>query len=119
MVIYYQSFLSQFKGIKGLIDNGLSETEQLFIKIELGEEEEEIYKNYIIELREVNGSNIVAILNNHFVFYLLTKTDIFNLKLYLTFTFNNQYSSGIFQGIIPDSGAASISIAKKPRFIAL
>ena len=40
MVVYYQSFLSQFEGVKGLIDNRLSETEQLFIKIELGKEEE-------------------------------------------------------------------------------
>jgi len=57
--------------------------------MELGEEEEEIYKNYITEFREVNGPDIVVILNNYSVFYLLTKTNIFNLKLYLTFTFNN------------------------------
>ena len=57
--------------------------------MELGEKEEEIYKNYIIEFRKVNGLNIIMILNNYFVFYLLTKTDIFNLKLYLIFTFNN------------------------------
>jgi hypothetical protein len=57
--------------------------------MELGEEEEENYKNYIIEFREVNKPNIVVILNNYFVFYLLTKTNIFNLKLYSTFTFNN------------------------------
>ena len=56
--------------------------------MELGEEKEEIYKNYITEFREVNGPNIVAILNNYSVFYLLTKTNIFNLKLDLTFTFN-------------------------------
>jgi hypothetical protein len=35
MVVYYQSLLSQFKGIKGLINNGLSETEQLLIDIEI------------------------------------------------------------------------------------
>ena len=35
MVVYYQSFLSQFKGIKGLIDNRLSKTEQLLINIEI------------------------------------------------------------------------------------
>ena len=87
--MYYQSFLSQFKSVKGLIDNGLSETKQLFMEMELGEEEEGIYKNYIIELGEVNRPNIVAILNDYFVFYSLTKTDIFDLKLYLTFTFNN------------------------------
>jgi hypothetical protein len=33
--MYYQSFLNQFKGIKGLIDNGLSETKQLLIDIEI------------------------------------------------------------------------------------
>ena len=43
--------------------------------MELGKEEEEIYKNYIIELGEVNGPNIVVILNNHSVFYLLIKID--------------------------------------------
>jgi hypothetical protein len=55
----------------------------------LSKEEEEIYKNHITKLRKVNGPNIVAILNNYFVFYLLTRTNIFNLKLHLTFTFNN------------------------------
>jgi hypothetical protein len=71
------------------MDDGLSKTEQLLIKIKLGKEEKKNYKNYITEFREVNGLNIVVILNNYFVFYLLIKTDIFNLKLYLTFTFNN------------------------------
>ena len=33
--MYYQNFLSQFKGVKGLIDNGLSETKQLLIDIEI------------------------------------------------------------------------------------
>jgi hypothetical protein len=33
--MYYQSFLSQFKGVKGLIDNGLSKTKQLLIDIEI------------------------------------------------------------------------------------
>ena len=59
--------------------------------MELGGKKEEIYKNYIIELREVNRPNIIIILNNYSVFYLLTKTDIFDLKLYSTFTFNNRY----------------------------
>ena len=33
--MYYQSFLSQFKSVKGLIDNGLSKTKQLFINMEI------------------------------------------------------------------------------------
>ena len=57
--------------------------------MELGEEEEEIYKNYITELREINRFNTVIILNNYSIFHSLIKIDIFNLKLYLTFTFNN------------------------------
>ena len=61
----------------------------MFVEIKLGEEEEEIYKNYIIELGEVNRPNTVVILNNYSIFHLLTKTNIFNLKLHLTFTFNN------------------------------
>ena len=35
MVAYYQSFLSQFKGVKGLTNNKLSETEQLLIDMEI------------------------------------------------------------------------------------
>ena len=88
------------------------------MEIELGEEEE-VYENYITELREVNGPNIVVILNDHSVFHSLTKTDMFDLKSHLTFTFNNRYSLGIFQGIMPDSGAAGISTAGEPQFTAL
>jgi uncharacterized protein YoxC len=35
MVIYYQSFLSQFKGVKGLTDDKLSKTKQLLIDIKI------------------------------------------------------------------------------------
>ena len=35
MVAYYQSFLSQFEGVKGLTDDGLSETEQLLTDMEI------------------------------------------------------------------------------------
>ena len=33
--MYYQSFLSQFKGVKGLIDNKLNKTKQLFMDMEI------------------------------------------------------------------------------------
>ena len=33
--MYYQSFLSQFEGVKGLTDNKLSKTKQLLIDIEI------------------------------------------------------------------------------------
>ena len=57
MVVYYQSFLSQFKGVKGLIDNRLSKTEQLFIDIEIKNYNNPTnYPNqYLIELSKVNS----------------------------------------------------------------
>jgi hypothetical protein len=55
--MYYQSFLNQFEGVKGFINNKLSETKQLFIDMEI-----EDYNNpadypnqYLTELSEVNG----------------------------------------------------------------
>ena len=57
MVAYYQGFLSQFKGIKGLINNGLSETKQLLTDMEI-----EDYNNptnypdqYLTELSKVDS----------------------------------------------------------------
>ena len=64
--MYYQSFLSQFKGVKGLIDNGLSETEQLLIDMEIEDYDNPAnYPNqYLIELGEVDGIQTVVILND-------------------------------------------------------
>ena len=106
MVIYYQSFLSQFKGIKGLIDNRLSKTKQLFIDIEIKD-----YNNfadypnqYLTELSEVDSIYTIIILNNQFMFYFIIKLDIFNkLKESSTFFFNNRYLVNIFYGIMLDT----------------
>jgi hypothetical protein len=64
--VYYQSFLSQFKGVKGLINNRLSKTKQLLIDMEI-----EDYNNpadypdqYLTELGEVNSIQTVVILND-------------------------------------------------------
>jgi hypothetical protein len=37
----------------------------------------------------------------------------------LTFTFDNCYLLNIFQGIMPDSGAAGVLMAGNPQFLAL
>jgi hypothetical protein len=82
--------------------------------------EKALYKAYITELGEINGIQTVFILNDHFVYYVFTKDDMFKLSntynslISFTFTFNNRYSSYEFQGIMPDSGAAGISLANKP-----
>ena len=55
--MYYQSFLSQFKGVKGLINNGLSETEQLLMDIEIKDYDNPAnYPNqYLTELSKVDN----------------------------------------------------------------
>jgi hypothetical protein len=59
--------------------------------------------------------------------YTITKANIFNKPKVntfskppasLVFTLNNRYSNAIFQGIIPDSGAAGVSITRKPQVVA-
>jgi hypothetical protein len=48
--------------------------------------------------------------------YSITKSDIFNeLKESSAFSFNNRYLVNIFYGIMPDIGAAGVSIAGKPQ----
>jgi hypothetical protein len=114
--MYYQSFLSQFKGVKGLINNGLSKTKQLLIDIEI-----EDYNNptnypdqYLTELSEVNSIQTVIILNNQSTFHFITKSDIFNKpKESFIFSFNNRYSANIFYNIMPDTRATGVSTVKE------
>jgi hypothetical protein len=48
------------------------------------------FDNYVTELREINRLETIAILNDYFVFYSFTKTDVFNLPAEpLAFTFNS------------------------------
>jgi hypothetical protein len=87
--------------------------------------EEALYGAYMTELGEINGIQTVFILNNHFVYYVFTRDDMF--KLFSThnplissaFTFENCYFSYEFQGIMPDSRAAGISSASEPQVQAL
>ena len=47
--------------------------------------------------------------------YSIIKLDIFNkLKESCAFSFNNKYLANVFYSIIPDIGAAGVSIAGKP-----
>ena len=114
--VYFQSFLVQYKGVEDL-EGKANETEQLLMDMEI-----EDYNNstdysdqYLTELGEVDGTQTVTILNNQFTFYFITKSDIFNeLKENSMFSFNNRYSVNIFYGIMPDTGAAGVSIVGEP-----
>jgi hypothetical protein len=117
MIVYYQSFLSQFKGIKGLINNKLSETEQLLIDMEIKDYNNSINypDQYLIELSKVNNIQTITILNNQSIFHFIIKLDIFNkLKESSIFSFNNKYLVNIFYNIILDTGAAGVFIVKEP-----
>jgi hypothetical protein len=82
--------------------------------------EEALYRAYTTELKEINSIQTVFILNDHSVYYVFTRDNMFKLSsthnslISSVFTFNNRYSSYEFQGIMLDSRAAGISSADKP-----
>jgi hypothetical protein len=89
--------------------------------MEVGESEEFYdFDNYVTELGEINGIQTVFILNDHSVYYIFTRDNMFklssthNLLISSAFIFNNRYSSYEFQGIMLDSEAAGISLAGEP-----
>src|SRR6266536_6098530 len=90
------------------------------------------YRGYMTELGEINGIQTVSILNDHSTYYTFTRDDMFKWSdtqdLFpkpglgsepSAFTFNDHYSSCEFQGIMPDSRAARISLAGEPQVLAL
>ena len=77
-------------------------------------------ETYLIELGEVNGLKTISVLNNQSTTHILTKEDAFNQPQESSvFTFEDRYLSGIFQGIMPDSGASGVSTAGEPQVLAL
>ena len=68
----------------------------------------------------IDGFNAVAILNDQSTSHIFTKFDIFNDAVETTtFTFEDRYSENVFQGIMPDSGAAGVSTAGRAQTSAL
>ena len=66
---------------------------------------------YFTEYSEVNSTQTVTILNDQSTLHFITKLDIFNkLKESFTFSFNNRYLANVFYSIMPDTGAAEVSI---------
>jgi hypothetical protein len=77
---------------------------------------------YLTEFGEVNSTEAVILLNNQSMLHTITKINIFNKPKGVptsAFTFDSRYSGTTFQGIIPDSRAAGISIASLPQVTAL
>jgi len=90
------------------------------IEIEDYDNPTDYLNQYITELSEVDGIQIIAIFNDQSTFHFITKSDIFNEpKENSTFSFNNRYSANVFHSIMPDTGAAGVSTAGEPQVQAL
>jgi hypothetical protein len=114
---YFQSFLVQYEGVEDLGGNDVSEAEQLLMEMEI---EDYSPNQFFTEFGEVDGTQIIAVLNDQSVFHSITKSDVFNeLKESSTFSFDNRYSASVFHGIMPDTGAAGVSTAGEPQVRAL
>jgi hypothetical protein len=123
---HYQSFLAHYEGLESLTET--DEDEQLITEWENSEQWLD-FDTFTTELGEVDGRETIEILANQAVFHAVTKTDIFNRltenlpegqgQAVSSAFVLDRYSSETFQGIMPDSGAAGVSTAGEPQFIAL
>ena len=98
-----------------------------FILISINDAPYTLYKSYIIKLGEIDGIQTISILNNYFTYHMFTRNDIFKLSniqnLFsnkpFVFIFNDYYLLYKFQGIMPDSRAAKISLVSEPQVLVL
>jgi len=80
------------------------------------------HTQYLTDYGMIDGNNIITILNEQAALHGFTKTDMFKqrpLESADQFYFRDRYSSEIFQGIMPDTGAAGVSTAGENQFLAL
>ena len=83
-------------------------------------------ENFFTGYGPVNGESTVMILNNQAALHTITQIDMFD-EQYTNqeqqpaqlFHFRSRYDSAIFQGIMPDTGAAGVSTAGKNQVQAL
>ena len=77
---YYNSFFAQYKGINGINDTMAEPNAKQFILMSINNALYTLYKNYMIELEEINGIQTVSILNNHSTYYTFTRDNMFKLS---------------------------------------
>jgi hypothetical protein len=110
----YKQFLQEFEGTSDDLED-----DQWIMSLDI---KDALYDNdvYITELGEINGPKTVSVLNDRSYEHAITKEDVFTQPQETSiFTFEDRYSSGIFQGIMPDSGASGVSTVGEPQFLAL
>jgi hypothetical protein len=76
------------------------------------------YDTYLTELGEINGTQMITILNNQSTLHMVTGEDPFDKEVEpketSAFIFDNYYLLNLFQGIMPDSGVVGILTARNP-----
>jgi hypothetical protein len=124
---HFQHFLLEWEGIETSEGDTQHETEQLLMDMEMWHTtanpiDMEIWHTTAnpIELDEIKT---LSILRDQAARHVITKEDVFHdpapKEASSVFTFNDRYSDEVFQGIMPDSGAAGVSTAGNPQFLAL
>jgi hypothetical protein len=94
----YNSFLTQCEGLKGITDpTDTKPNTSQFTSIKI---DNDLYDTYLTELREINGTQMVTILNNQSTLHMVTGEDPFDKeaepKETSAFTFDDYYSLNIF-----------------------
>lgn len=117
----YGAFLAEYEGIEWQGDDDVDEATLLMLEMNT---DDNSHETFFTEFGSIDGPQTIAILNDQSVLHALTKEDIFKdkgneLDDKSAFTFSHQYSSSIFQGIMPDTGAAGVSTAGEPQYLAL
>ncbi|KAF1828035.1 hypothetical protein BDW02DRAFT_584775, partial [Decorospora gaudefroyi] len=116
----YAVFLAEFEGID-LKDDTSSEddTTDDLDTFYTGQHEQ----FFTSSCGDVNGQTITTNLNNTAITHAITRIDPYANKLAKEethlFTFDSRYSAHLFQGIMPDTGAAGVSTAGKTQVTAL
>ncbi|KAI1006957.1 hypothetical protein K3495_g1266 [Podosphaera aphanis] len=106
----FQDFLVEFEGTElDLSEN--DEIQQLVTELEI----EDVGENYFTEFGPIDGTSVITDLHDQSAFHVITGIDRFDPNRSLddieTFMLNDCYSSSVFQGIMPDTGAADVLTA--------
>ncbi|KAI0994965.1 hypothetical protein K3495_g13216, partial [Podosphaera aphanis] len=136
----FDQFLFEFEGLDTGIETSSDTEVQTLIKgLTIEEEEEEEFQGkdfsqrnnnqFFTEMGAVDGIRVLSMLDDQAARHSFTKEDEFSKDYEIpdefvdksaeVFTFKSRYSSYEFHGIMPDTGAAGVSTAGNPQFIAL
>ena len=123
-ISYFQSFLTNYEGHEDLESHEDVEEEEPadFARLQIEESDQ-----FFTSFGSIDGVSVVSALNDQSVHHAVTKVDVFDpsggssapeSRNGEIFTFD-RYGDQVFQGIMPDTGAAGVSTAGEPQFQAL